>query len=129
MSRGGWCRHQAHKHSVELLGVQVYLDLNRLRVQFRFVFITPRQSVSISCSLVEVHPHIANLALCDQRWINPSRGRKFVPHDVGAGPKLGEMGQIMRERSAAGVDLFDHGWSQMGFDGKVRWRAENLFPG
>ena len=39
------------------------------------------------------------------------------------------MGQIMRERSAAGVDLFDHGWSQMGFDGNVRWRADNLFPG
>src|SRR5438477_3874718 len=103
---------QSHEHPVKLFFVQVYQDFDGPHRYAWFIFFSPGQGVAITRAVVEIHAQVASLTSCGQRGIDPGGGSELIPHIVAALSRVEKAGHVTCQRSAARVDLPDHGSSQ-----------------
>src|ERR1700691_1447427 len=128
MGLWGWCLHQFHKHFVESRKIQIHLDFDRALAEIRLVLVCPRQGVSVGCSVIDIHAHIAGFFFGDQGRIDPRGSGQFVPH---VGTSLvchKKLHQVLRHGTVASLDLRDHGVSDSGFNGDINRRANDFLP-
>src|ERR1044071_2267476 len=125
-SMGSGRRHRGGEHAVELFRVEIELNFDLTGGWARGIFEVPGECVSVSCTAIQVHRHVANFAASDDAGIEPCGSCNFIPHDVGSGCQHGELGNVVGQGRAGRIDLFDQRRGEMSFDGNVSGSADNL---
>src|SRR6266403_3533865 len=104
----GWGAHQVDEHFVEFLGVEIDIDFHSLQLPLGLVAFQPCQGVAVRCAVVGVHGHVADVALGDDRRIDPGGSGELVPHEIRAGAAHIELRNITGERRAGLRDFIHH---------------------
>src|SRR5215471_16918950 len=78
--RPGRTGHEAHKHAIKLLRVEVKLDFDKLRGGVDFLIRGPGQRVAVAGATIQINTHVASLTAGDDARIDPARGGQLVPH-------------------------------------------------
>src|SRR6266581_4597891 len=125
----GWRLHSIHEQAIELLGVEIELNFDRLGVGVRWVSDAPGERVAVFRAVVKIHAHVASFTSSDDAGIDPCGGGNLVPHDVGARSQHGETGDVAGEGSSGGFDLLDHCGSHLRLDRNIGGRADDFLPG
>src|SRR5215475_4826636 len=72
--RPGRTGHEAHKHAIKLLRVEVKLDLDKLSGRVDFFVRGPGQRVSVAGAVIHIDTHISSITARDDARIDPGRG-------------------------------------------------------